>query len=361
MKIKVAIVENDNLYLRRLTNSLNNKYFETITVYTYENVEVFEEAATKIRANVVLVSETFDFTCPKGANFSFAYLAADKNSPSVLGTRVIEKYQKVEKIYKQIIDLFSEVAGATAFAGSDNGSNCKIIGFFSVGGGSGATAVSIAYARKVASENKSVLYLSFDKNNISDLVLSDEGSHTMSDIIKAVKSKTTNVKLKLNSCLQQDHTGVYFYSPCKNILDFSEFTGEEKITLLKTLASSNNENDIMLKEFDVIVVDFEFELSQNCAELIKLMYRVLAVLSADDVYEKKFDNLYKILPHFEDRHGVDLINRLGVICNKNPRNAKVINTEANIIGSIPKLPDNISYAEIVNGLQGMPVMNQIDV
>ena len=53
----------------------------------------------------------------------------------------------------------------------------------------------------------------------------------MSDIIFSLKSKKANLAMKLESCVKQDHTGVYFYSQAKFALDMMELDKEETMTI----------------------------------------------------------------------------------------------------------------------------------
>ena len=49
----------------------------------------------------------------------------------------------------------------------------------------------------------------------------------MSGIIFALKSKKTNLSMKMESCVKQDPRGVYFYSQSKVALDMLELGADE--------------------------------------------------------------------------------------------------------------------------------------
>lgn len=57
----------------------------------------------------------------------------------------------------------------------------------------------------------------------------------MSDIIFALKSKKANLAMKLESCVKQDGSGVYFYSQSKIALDMHELNSEDIMRLLSEL------------------------------------------------------------------------------------------------------------------------------
>ena len=360
MKIRIALVSEDLQYVKRLTNSLDAKYFESVTVCSYSSLEAFLNALSTTRIDVALISETFEYSHPVNARYASAILCVDRTRAGLEGKRCIEKYQRVEMIYKEIVDLFSEIAGSASFDPENGEISSRVIGFFSPGTGSGATSVSLAFAKTLAASGRRVLYLSYSHNDNSDLVLSDEGHHSMSDIIRALKSKKTNLKLKLSSNLKHDASGVYFYSVCNNLLDYYEFTDEEKVLLLKTFATTANTPDETLQGFDFIILDFEFVISDACAEMLKMMYKIYAVVSVNDSCEKKFKRLYDVLPYFEEQRGINFLGRLAVICNKCPRNLNMIQTDANVVGSIPLLPDK-PFAETVNSLCSAPVFRQLEM
>ena len=87
--------------------------------------------------------------------------------------------------------------------------------FSSPSGGVGTSSMAAACAVHYAMQGKKVLYLNLEKFGSADVFFSGEGQFDMSDIIYTLKSKKTNLALKLESCVKQDISGVYFYSQSK--------------------------------------------------------------------------------------------------------------------------------------------------
>ena len=98
----------------------------------------------------------------------------------------------------------------------------KVITFSSPCGGTGTSSVAAACAVNFAKKGKKVLYFNLEPFGSSDNFFNAEGQFDMSDIIYALKSAKANLALKLESCVKQDSTGVYFFSATKVALDMQE-------------------------------------------------------------------------------------------------------------------------------------------
>ena len=127
--------------------------------------------------------------------------------------------------------------------------------------------MAASYAVYCAKKGKKVLYLNLEKFGSSDLFFSAEGQFDMSDVIFALKSKKTNLSIKLESCVKQDVTGVYFYSQTKNSLDMLELQLEEKTRLVSEIKLSGI--------YDVVIVDTDFGFDIDNLKFLKLAENIV--------------------------------------------------------------------------------------
>lgn len=164
MKIRIALIDSDDLYLQRFVSTFNSKYFDKITIFSFSDPAIAESNMQMSKYDIVIAAENFDLT-PFKDRCAVAYFSNSNEINELNGEKAIGKYQRVENIYKQILDLYSEIHKGIIYNdnGGDNGT--KIIGVFSACGGAGATSVASAYARALAARGESVLYFDLEKNN----------------------------------------------------------------------------------------------------------------------------------------------------------------------------------------------------
>lgn len=255
MKIKIAILERDKSYLTRVVSTFGARYSEKLEIYSFTDQEVALGSLNSAKIDVLLASDSFDIDITKLPNrCAFSYLVDSVGIDLLNGQRAICKFQKADLIYKQIISVYSEKASTiTGFKMTDN--ECKVILFCSASGGAGSSTMAAACAVHLAQKEKKVMYLNLEKFGSADVFFSGQGQFDMSDIIFALKSKKTNLPLKLESCVKQDTRGVYFYSQAKIALDMLELNTEDILRLISELK--------LMGEYDYIIVDIDFGIDKD--------------------------------------------------------------------------------------------------
>lgn len=278
MKIRIALIDSDDLYLQRFVSTFNSKYFDKITIFSFSDPAIAESNMQMSKYDIVIAAENFDLT-PFKDRCAVAYFSNSNEINELNGEKAIGKYQRVENIYKQILDLYSEIHKGIIYNdnGGDNGT--KIIGVFSACGGAGATSVASAYARALAARGESVLYFDLEKNNCNHVFKGEGQQVTFGDVVYAIKSQNANLGLKLESCVKHDPSGVYFYEPCESVLDFLELNDEEILDVIRTLKAAG--------KYTYMIVDFNFDFAPLHFELMKLMYKTFVVsLGTDNAIAK---------------------------------------------------------------------------
>ena len=308
MKIKLAILEQDQTYLNRVVSVFNTKYSDQFEIYSFTDMAIAMSILDKSRIDVFLTSSAFTVdtdSIPKRC--SFAYLVDSIEIEELNGNKAICKFQKIDLIYKQILSLYSEsVNNNIGFKfGNDN---TKLIIFASPDGGVGTSSVAAACAMNFASKGKKVIYLNLERIGLSESFFSGEGKYDMSDVIFALKSKKANVPLKLESSIKQDHTGVYFYSQSKLALDMYEMTVDDMVHLISELA--------LIGSYEYIIADMDFSLEPNMISAYKHADSLVWVCDGSEISVQKTKRAYDSLAILEQNSDNPLTRNLSLIYNR---------------------------------------------
>lgn len=352
MKIKIAILDEDRVYLSRIQAVFGTKYSDKLEIYSFTDMNVALQTLESARIEVLLASEVFHF---EGVQLpercAFAYLVDSNGIDSVNDQRAICKFQRADQIYKQILSAYSEKASSiTGFKIS--GDACQMVGFLSASGGVGSSTMAAAYALRLAQQQKKVLYLNLEKFGAADLFFQGEGIFGMSDVIIALKSKKTNLPMKLESCIRQDPRGVYFYSQSNVALDMMELTSDEIIQLLSELQ--------LMGEYQHIVLDLDFGLEEDKLKVLRQIPNIVMVGDGSAESNYKTERAYQALTLKEQNNDVPLTTRFSFLYNRvNSKNGKTVNAPGlKILGGAPRF-SGAETQQIVEQLSRMDILDQI--
>lgn len=353
MKIKLAILEKDKNYLNRIIAALNTKYSDKFEIYSFTDPIVAMQSLENTRVEVFVASDVFNIdpsALPKRCGF--AYFVDEPGIDTVNNQRAICKFQKIDLIYKQILSIFSENAGnLSAIKFSDD--ECKVIAITSVSGGVGSSCVAAACAIHFASQNKRTLYLNLEMFGSSDSFFQAEGFSDMSDIIFALKTKKTNLSLKFESCVKQDKSGVFFYSPPKVALDMAELDHNEIIRLISELKLTGS--------YDYIIIDLDFSIDKKHLSVLHQASEILIVSDGSEISNLKTIRAYKALEILEENDDAPVINRMSVFYNRfSNKTGKTIDNDIPLksIGGAPKY-EYASAKQVIQQISSMSVFNNI--
>lgn len=352
MKIKLAIVDNDERYLGRISTAFNQKYADKLRVYSFTNVEALQQTMTETRFDVVLVSEYFEIDTKQLPEWvGFAYLVDSADIDTLNNQQTVCKFQKIDLIYKQILSIFAENTNSI-IGTKGTETNCKMIAVCSPSGGSGVTSISAAIALRLAAEGHKTLYLNLESLGASETFFSGEGQFDMSDVIFALKSKRTNLGMKLESCVRQDRRGVYFFAAPKLALDMTELKTEEILRLI---------TDILLTgSYEYIVADFDFNMTDDFLNLLSRFHAILLTGTGSEISNCKIFRLYNSLVVREETNGMHLMERMSLIYNKfSNKTGKIISDiELKNIGGIPRF-EHATDTQVIEQIARMAVLDKI--
>ena len=352
MKIKLAILEKDASYLNRFINVFSTKYAEKMEIYSFTDKDVAMTALVESRIDVFIASDAYEIDVtllPKKC--SFAYFVDSPDVESVNEERAICKFQKIDLIYKQILSLYAEKANNISdFKIGDE--TTKVIAFASPSGGVGCSSVAAACALHFATQGKKVLYLNVERFGSADRFFAAEGQFDMSDVIFAIKSKKTNLALKLESCVKVDPRGVNFYSETKNAMDMLELKNEECVQLISELKISGT--------YEYIILDADFMVGKDMMALYHQCNCVIWVGDGSAVSNGKLVRAYQVLATMEANADVPLTSKMRLIYNKfsNKTSTVVEGIELKNIGGVARFEHALTQ-QVITHIAGMEMFDKI--
>lgn len=341
MRIRLAILDSDKNYLSRLSVVFTNKYADKIEFYSFTDEKMAVDNVNTGKIDVLLANANFlidvDALSPKCA---FAYIVETTDVDSVRNQVAIGKYQRADLFYKQILSLYAEKAKMFTGYKMNGSSNTRMISFVSFSGGSGSSTAAASFAVYAAKQGKKVLYLNVERVGSTECFFEGQGQFNFSDIVYAIKSKKGNISLKLESCVKQDASGVYFYSSPEVALDLAELDTDELLSLIEEMGVAG--------EYDYIIVDSDFEFSEKVLAILAASFRVVFVNDGMEISNIKFENGYRSLQVCEQQKDMSIISKSYLFYNKfsNKMSKTIQGLEIQELGGVPKF-ENATAKQIV--------------
>lgn len=303
MKIRVGFIISDKIYIERLVSTLNRYYSDKLEIYSYTDVKVANESVENQRLDIVIVDETLQVN--EYRNCCMAYFVESPDIDKIEGKKAICKFQKVELIYKDILALYSEYSSRITKR-KRSGELAEVITFTSPACGSGVTSMAAAFALNCSLNNKSALYLSMENIPTTYIIFDGEGKYTLTDVVYAVKSKRSNLSMKLESFAITDSANVDYFAAPKNPMDLHEMNDEDVELLISELKS--------MGLYDFIVIDADFNITPTFKKIIDCSDKTVIVVNDDERSAHKVDRMNELMKVFVNNE--DFIRTASFIINK---------------------------------------------
>ena len=352
MKIRVIFLEEDANYIERIVSVFNSKYSDKLQVFSFTNKAKALEAAKAHKVNVFVAGDEFEIEESDLPNrCTLAYLVDGMVSVNNDEHPTINKYQKVEMIYKQILSIYSEAAGNIgSMSESKEGTN--VIWFTSFSGGCGNSTLAAAYSIYLSSQGKKTMYLNLEKNGDPEVFFTGDGQYSMSDIIYTLKSGKGNLAMKIESSVRISEEGVYYIAAPNVALDFLELNTEEVVRLVNTIIRENG--------YDFVILDAPFDYGKLSEKLWEESDRVAIVLDGNENSISKFEKSYHVVNILGQQRDVYNPIKAKMIYNKfsNKTGRMLTDLDIETVGGIPKL-ENANNQQIVHHVVGVDVWNKL--
>lgn len=330
MRIKLALLDSDDVYVSKLVGHLNLKYPDGLEIYAFSSAAALREYLEKEKIDVLLCSETFDIdpsALPRST--AFAYFSDSPAIDTIKGMRTICRYQKFDLIYKEILGLYSELStNVTSYKSTGTGTT-NVILFLPVSGGVGATTIAAAAAIHVAGCGKRVLYIDFQQCGAVAAIFHSEGQYTFSDVIYAIKSNKSNLKLRLESMVR-NAGGVFYFESCPVALDAMAATEEDLTRLIRELIDTGS--------YDYIFIDMDNHMDKKLYDIIRLSQALVFVGDGSELSNAKFQKYYEALLLLNGSKKLNISNKMLRIYNKfsSKTSRELVINDIRTIGGVPR-------------------------
>lgn len=309
MKIKLAILEKDNVYLQRISAAFHNKYADKLEVYSFTEQDTALKTAAEAKINVLLAGEEYSIESENlPERCAFAWFVDTPDVEHINQSAAICKYQKIDIIYKQIVSLYSEIAGDIVTTVGGEEGKTSIICVLSPAGGVGASTVAAACAISSCRQGKRTLYLSLEKYGTVGSFFQGDGLGGLGDVLYAIKSQKSNLALKLEGLVRQDKSGVHFLPECNIVLDRMEMKAEELDILLRQIKLSET--------YDNVVLDADFSFDSFEMEVMKQAGRILFVSDGSRNANAKIRRVCEAMKILEQQGKCSALNKAMLIYNR---------------------------------------------
>lgn len=351
MKIRVGILEQDNIYMTRLVRYFATYYIDKVEMSVFHNEDMLLDFLQYSKIDVLLANPEL---IPENAEFPrtmmIAYLSESSGGQLVDNVKVISKYQRAGLLYQEILGLYAELDRKTSYQKAEGASPVYL--FMGASGGVGTTTVAIACAVSLASYGKRVLYLNLEENGVIAPFLEGDGNATLSDVLYAVKSKRSNLLLKMESMVRKSEQGVYFYEPFTIALDAHEMSEDDLKEIIDTVT--------LYDSYDCIVVDIDSEVQWKRDLLMGYAKTVFLISDGSEISDRKLErtlNEFMIKDKREDERN---IAKTKVLYNRYLKKSKKADSvcQENIYGMINAV-EKSSPKNIVEEISRKPVFDKL--
>lgn len=352
MKLKVAVLDQDKDFMNRLSKAFQKRYEDKISLMLFSDEESLLEGIRDIRVDLLLVDHSAIPDMEKfPAGIVKGWLCDLPEANEIDGIPAVCKYQNVENIYKSIVGIYAENSGNIVLKQHD--SDVKTVLFTSSQGGAGTSSAAAAYAFYSAKNGKKVFYLNLEKFGNADHYFSSEGTLSFSDVIYTLKSKNSNLALKLESVIQTDPSGVDFFHTCKNAFDMFELKDQEIENLISVLPQVRKYDEIIL-DHSGDLTDRMVMLMQNCAD------QIVYISDGSMTGNGKFERFCEAVRVLEQRNDWNMLGKTVLLYNRfSSKTGKQLGkTAVPVVGGINRF-EGISGRELIQKIANDEMISRI--
>ena len=262
-KLNIVIIDNDKVFLEKISGYLVNKTDKFVVSYFTQWNRV-ESLVNITKQHILLYSEDFKTQVEDFSTDTVKILMCEDEQ---VNDRSVKKYQKLDVFVKNILEIYFNVTGDSSYILSEK-TKRKIVSVYSPIGGSGKTTLSIILAKALAKSGYKTLYINFERVCSVYNVFNNGENDGMSEVFFWTKKGKKNVPGKIiSNSIQEQHTGIYYINPAESCTEYAQLTDEEFELIVDSVER--------LDEFDFVVVDFLGEFNKRVLNVLKRSLRVV--------------------------------------------------------------------------------------
>lgn len=244
-KKKLLLADTDEGFLRELSYYFMERVPQFELVIFTEPEKMFQYLETNGQADVVMVDEELAGERLSVLTEGRTRIALSTGKPLPEGYGAVKKFQRLEALASAVLVQYAEDSNTldTIRGNSDTRITC----FYSPGGGTGKTVLSLAAAAAAAKMGFRTLYLNLEEiDSISDCMGKTPGN--LSDLYLSLKTKGRNAGVRLKGALGvEPSAGFSFVSGVESVSEYEEINGEDMEKLFGAVRE--------LAAFDLVIVD----------------------------------------------------------------------------------------------------------
>ncbi len=335
MQIRLVVGILDKRYLELFAAYLERIYADMIELLAFSGEEILRSYFTLLTADFILLDEAFEELAGELKTQGRIALLSEKGmGRSGEGLPRIARFKKPDLIYKDILGLYAD-SGRRPISGGAGGSSegeGQLILVTGCSGGTGASTFAAALAKKYASRGKQVLYLNLEPAGMSTDFFSGAGDYFFDDIIFALKSQRADLRLKLESAVRTDASGVHFFAPCTKGLYMLELNHADQMRLLETLAGGMG--------YDAVILDMNFQISMEFLKLAEKMSRIILVQDGGEISNSKFQRTMESLHIMEEERKLHVTGTMQLLYNRfssSKSSSEIPGARFPVLGKIPPI------------------------
>lgn len=280
MNISIAIADANREYLSRLVEGLQE--YEELTVSVYTDAEHLENALQSKRFDIVLFDPDIADERIAFANAKLwmcLYSEEAHNSALYADCDKVIKYQRISKLYKEIIKAYSDKAGYVA--DFNNMQYTQVVAVYSPIGGSGKTTIAQALANRLFSVGKSTLFMSMEQLDSSSYQYPiTEEKDGITTLLEAAEEES-GFELKLKYAARKEPSGMAVVDGFDRVVDYSTVSKAEMANVIDKIRKYGS--------YDVVIIDMNSAIDDICRAVFEQADKIIVVDRPGEIATRKME------------------------------------------------------------------------
>lgn len=283
----LALCDTEEEYAQHLTEFLEGHREMPWEIHTYTEVAGLVEFAARESVELLVVAENAYTEDVRRLNTASTILLNESGVRKWNAVRNVNKYQQAENIYREILDVYMDVAGIQLpKLAVDN--NVRFIGMYSPVRRCLQTSFALTLGQMLAQKH-STLYLNFEHYaGITDL-LPDLQTRDLADLVFFLTSDKDKFLLRMQTMLQKKGDLDYI-PPVRAGQNLLTITPGEWMNLLQRI--------VELGQYEYVILDLS-ENIQGLFDLLRMCFKVFTLTKDDVLACSKINQYEQVLALYE--------------------------------------------------------------
>ena len=215
----------------------------------------------------------------------------------------------------------------------------------------GSSTVAASCALNFAMKGLKTLYINLEQLGNANIFFNAEGQSDFGDVIYAIKSKKSNLSLKIESTMKMDPRGVYFFDSCKMALDNMEISKDDIERLMRELRTSS---------FEYVIIDCDFSLNGLPKDIFESVTSVILISDGSRVSNDKLQRSLASLEVLDKQKAVKYLPKVAIMYNRfsNKTSTQVEGLNFNVLGGIQRF-EGAQIDRIMQQISTMPIFDKL--